>query len=76
MGHFSTKSLIHLAPIKLYAKDHRRYFLFYYEWYLISISTDVENWIASKDIQFFHRGIHLFLERWQNIIDSDERYFD
>ena len=27
--------------------------------------------MASKDIQLFHRGIHLLPERWQKIIDSD-----
>ena len=43
-------------------------------WYLIL--KDVEDWIASKDIQFFHRGIHLLPERWQKVINSDGLYFE
>ena len=34
-------------------------------WYLIS--KDVEDWITSKNIQFFHRGIHLLAEWWKNL---------
>ena len=40
-------------------------------WYLTL--KHIEDWIVSKDILFFHRGIHLLSERWQKIIGSDER---
>lgn len=36
----------------------------------------VESWIASKDEQFFRRGIHLLPERWEKVIASDGQYFD
>ena len=34
-----------------------------------------KKWIASKDIQFFHGGIHLLSKRWQKVMDSDGQFF-
>lgn len=36
----------------------------------------VDNFIQSKPIDFFHRGIHLLPERWQKVVDNDGEYFD
>ena len=38
------------------------------------ILEDVQDWIASKEIQFFYHRMSLLPERWQKVIDSD-RYF-
>ena len=35
------------------------------KWKTLLILKDIEDWIASKDIQFIRRGIYLSLERWQ-----------
>lgn len=34
----------------------------------------VDDWIASKDEDFFHRGIHKLPERWQEVIANDGEY--
>ncbi|EGI68415.1 Mariner Mos1 transposase, partial [Acromyrmex echinatior] len=35
----------------------------------------VDSWIASKDVSFFRRGIHLLPERWKKVVASYEQYF-
>ena len=40
----------------------------------------IDSWIASKDDQFFRRGIRTLLrtlpERWEKVVASDEQYFE
>ena len=36
----------------------------------------VDEWIASKEPDFFYRGIHLLPEKWQNVVVSDGNYFE
>ncbi len=36
----------------------------------------LDQWIASKDKQFFFDGIHKLPERWSKVIDNDGKYFD
>lgn len=36
----------------------------------------VSSWIASKDREFFERGIRLLPERWEKVVASDGQYFD
>jgi len=36
----------------------------------------IDLWIASKDDQFFRRGIHMLLERWEKVMASDGQYFE
>lgn len=36
----------------------------------------IDSWIASKDVSFFRRGIHLLPERWEKVVSSDGQYFD
>ncbi|GFV52659.1 mariner Mos1 transposase [Trichonephila clavipes] len=36
----------------------------------------IDSWIASKDNQFFQRGIRTLPERWENIVVSDGQYFE
>ncbi|GBP45709.1 Mariner Mos1 transposase [Eumeta japonica] len=36
----------------------------------------IHSWIASKDVSFFRRGIHILLERWKKVVASDEQYFE
>lgn len=36
----------------------------------------VNSWIASKDENFFRRGIRVLPERWQKVVDSDGKYFE
>lgn len=36
----------------------------------------VDRWIASKDPEFFSRGIHLLPERWAKVIAADGSYFE
>jgi len=31
----------------------------------------IDSWIASKDVSFFRRGIHLLLERWKKVMVSE-----
>ncbi|KAG5327327.1 MOS1T transposase, partial [Pseudoatta argentina] len=35
----------------------------------------IDSWIASKDMSFFRRGIHVLPERWEKVISSDGQYF-
>ncbi|KAG5307577.1 MOS1T transposase, partial [Pseudoatta argentina] len=35
----------------------------------------IDSWIASKDMSFFRRGIHVLLERWEKVVSSDGQYF-
>ncbi|KAG5322348.1 MOS1T transposase, partial [Pseudoatta argentina] len=35
----------------------------------------IDSWIASKDMSFFRRGIHVLPERWEKIVSSDGQYF-
>ncbi|GFV19017.1 mariner Mos1 transposase [Trichonephila clavipes] len=37
---------------------------------------EVKNWIASKDNQFFQRGIRTLPERWEKVVASDGQYFE
>ncbi|QQP57921.1 Transposase [Caligus rogercresseyi] len=36
----------------------------------------IDDWFASKEQQFFWRGIHKLPERWGKCIDSDGQYFE
>lgn len=36
----------------------------------------VDSWIASKDKEFFRRGIRMLPERWEKVVASDGQYFD
>lgn len=36
----------------------------------------VDSWIASKDKQFFRRGIHMLPEKWEKVVLSDGQYFE
>ncbi|KAG5325192.1 MOS1T transposase, partial [Pseudoatta argentina] len=31
----------------------------------------IDSWIASKDMSFFRRGIHVLPERWEKVVSSD-----
>ncbi|KAG5318765.1 MOS1T transposase, partial [Pseudoatta argentina] len=31
----------------------------------------IDSWIASKDMSFFRRGIHVLSERWEKVVSSD-----
>ncbi|KAG5324817.1 MOS1T transposase, partial [Pseudoatta argentina] len=35
----------------------------------------IDSWIASKDMSFFRRGIHVLAERWSKVVGSDAKYF-
>ncbi|KAG5323389.1 MOS1T transposase, partial [Pseudoatta argentina] len=35
----------------------------------------IDSWIASKDMSFFRRGIHVLPERWSKVVESDGKYF-
>ncbi|KAG5323649.1 MOS1T transposase, partial [Pseudoatta argentina] len=35
----------------------------------------IDSWIASKDMSFFRRGIHVLPERWEKGVSSDGQYF-
>ncbi|KAG5308588.1 MOS1T transposase, partial [Pseudoatta argentina] len=35
----------------------------------------IDSWIASKDMSFFRRGIHVLPERWEKAVSSDGQYF-
>ena len=41
---------------------------------------EVKKWIdscvASKDMSFFRRGIHILPERWEKVVSSDGQYFN
>jgi len=36
----------------------------------------IDSWIASKDDQFFRRGIRTLSERWEKVVVSDGQYFE
>jgi len=36
----------------------------------------IDSWIASKDVQFFQRGIRTLPERWEKVVASDRQYFE
>lgn len=36
----------------------------------------IDSWIASKDMSFFRRGIHILPERWEKVVASDGQYFE
>ncbi|KAG5324203.1 MOS1T transposase, partial [Pseudoatta argentina] len=35
----------------------------------------IDSWIASKDMSFFRRGIHVLPEKWEKVVSSDGQYF-
>ncbi|KAG5322384.1 MOS1T transposase, partial [Pseudoatta argentina] len=35
----------------------------------------IDSWIASKDMSFFRRGIHVLPERWEKVVSSNGQYF-
>ncbi|KAG5318890.1 MOS1T transposase, partial [Pseudoatta argentina] len=35
----------------------------------------IDSWIASKDMSFFRRGIHVLPERWSKVVESVGKYF-
>ncbi|KAG5315612.1 MOS1T transposase, partial [Pseudoatta argentina] len=35
----------------------------------------IDSWIASKNMSFFRRGIHVLPERWSKVVESDGKYF-
>ncbi|KAG5317999.1 MOS1T transposase, partial [Pseudoatta argentina] len=35
----------------------------------------IDSWIASKDMSFFRRVIHVLPERWEKVVSSDGQYF-
>ena len=35
----------------------------------------VDSWVASKDEQFFKRGIRMLPERWSEVVERDGQYF-
>ena len=39
------------------------------------IMHDVQEWIDSKDAEFFRRGIYMLPERWRKVVESDGEYF-
>jgi len=59
----------------------------YFDWYstpsskhTYKIKTDIKKWIdyfiVSKDETFFCRGIRMLSERWQKMINANDKYFD
>lgn len=36
----------------------------------------VDLWIASKDEEFFRRGIRMLPERWGKVVANDGKYFE
>lgn len=36
----------------------------------------IDSWLASKEPEFFFRGIHLLPEKWSKVVTSDGNYFD
>ncbi|EGI66432.1 Mariner Mos1 transposase [Acromyrmex echinatior] len=36
----------------------------------------IDSWIASKDDQFFRRGIRMLSERWEKMVASNGQYFE
>ncbi|KAG5325828.1 MOS1T transposase, partial [Pseudoatta argentina] len=35
----------------------------------------IDSWIASKDMSFSRRGIHVLPERWSKVVERDGKYF-
>ncbi|KAG5319173.1 MOS1T transposase, partial [Pseudoatta argentina] len=35
----------------------------------------IDSWIASKDMSFFRRGIHVLPEIWSKVVERDGKYF-
>ncbi|KAG5325288.1 MOS1T transposase, partial [Pseudoatta argentina] len=35
----------------------------------------IDSWIASKDMSFFRRGVHVLPERWEKVVSSNGQYF-
>ncbi|GFV54906.1 mariner Mos1 transposase [Trichonephila clavipes] len=48
-----------------------QHFRFYEE-----VKSWIYSWIASKDNQFFQRGIRSLPERWEKVVVSDGQYFE
>jgi len=49
------------------------------EWHFDSyedVRKWLDEWFASKDKEFFWRGIHKLLERWEKCIISEGKYFE
>jgi len=40
------------------------------------IKNWLDEWIGSKEENFFYHGIHLLPEKWQNVIANDGKYFE
>ncbi|GFX50826.1 mariner Mos1 transposase [Trichonephila clavipes] len=40
------------------------------------VKNRIDSWIASKDNQFFQRGIRTLPEGWEKVVDSDGQYFE
>jgi len=36
----------------------------------------MDEWIASKDITFYHHGIVLLPKRWEKVVENGENYYD
>jgi len=36
----------------------------------------IDTWVASKDEQFFQRGIRTLPKRWENVVASNGQYFE
>jgi len=36
----------------------------------------IDEWIASKNEDFFNRGIYLLLKKWEKVIAGDGQHFE
>ncbi|KAG5309960.1 MOS1T transposase, partial [Pseudoatta argentina] len=45
-------------------------------WSYEEVKNWIDSWIASKDDQFFRRGIRTLPERWEKVVASDGQYFE
>jgi len=45
-------------------------------WSYEEVKNWIDSWIASKDDQFFRRGIRTLPERWKKVVASDGQYFE
>lgn len=43
---------------------------------LLDVKKWLDDWVNSKEENFFYRGIHLLPERWENVISNDGHYFE
>ncbi|EFN81808.1 Histone-lysine N-methyltransferase SETMAR, partial [Harpegnathos saltator] len=41
-----------------------------------NVRKGLDDWFASKEQQFFCRGIHKLSDRWEKCIASDGQYFE